>query len=85
MGDVIVTFKIMPRDGSVNKDILEEKVRTLIRPQRISRQPIAFGLEAIIATLLVPEIEGEMERIESLIRSIPEVGEIEVTEVNRSI
>ena len=85
MGDVIVTFKIMPRDGSVNKNILEEKVRTLIRPQRISRQPIAFGLEAIIATLLVPEIEGEMERIESLIKSIPEVGEIEVTEVNRSL
>ncbi len=82
---VIVTFKIMPASGDVNADDLEKSVKEKLNPERISREPIAFGLVAIIATKLIEEIEGEMDRVENLIRSIDGVGEVEVTEVSRSM
>ena len=85
MAKVIVTFKIMPASGEVNADDLEKAVKETLQPERISREPMAFGLVAIIATKLVEEVSGEMDRIEQLIKSIDGVGEVEVTEVNRSM
>lgn len=85
MAQVIVTFKIMPADGDTNIDQLEKNVKEKLKPERISREPIAFGLVAVIATKLIDEVEGEMDRVENLIKSIDGVGEVEITEVNRSM
>lgn len=85
MAQVIVTFKIMPAGGDTDIDQLEKNVTEKLKPERVSREPIAFGLVAIIATKLIDEIDGEMDRIENLIRSVDGAGEIEVTEVNRSM
>ena len=85
MAQVIVTFKIMPASGDINADELEKAVKEKLQPQKISREPIAFGLVAIIAVKLVEEISGEMDKVENLIKSIDGVGEVEITEVNRSM
>ena len=85
MAQVIVTFKIMPADGDTNIDQLEKNVKEKLKPERISREPIAFGIVAVIATKLIDEVEGEMDRIENLIKSIDGVGEVEITEVSRSM
>lgn len=85
MADVIVGFKIMPKTIEVNLDKLEEKIRAEVRPQKISREPIAFGLVAINIVKLIPDAGGELEKIENKIKSIEEVGEVEVTGITRSL
>ena len=86
MADVIVTFKVMPRDTDVNLDDLENKIKSSVAPQRMERNPIAFGIVAIHVTKLVPDEGGGLvDKIEDKLREIPEVGEVEVIEVTRSL
>jgi elongation factor 1-beta len=85
MAEVIVTFKVMPKTVEVDLNKLEEKINFLIEPEKISREPIAFGLVALNVTKLIPDAGGELEKIENKLKSIPEVGEIEVTEITRSL
>lgn len=85
MADVIVGLKVLPKTVEVNLDELEEKIKKAINPQRISREPIAFGLVALLVTTIIPDAGGEMENIEKKLRDIEEVGEVEVTGVSRSL
>lgn len=85
MGSVIVTFKIMPESVETNLDSLEETVKKEIKPQRIERVPIAFGLNAIKIVKLVEEKEGEMDRVTEKIKSIDGVREVEVLGMTRSL
>lgn len=85
MAEVIVTFKIMPKDADTNMDKLEEKIKVLVKPERIKREPIAFGLVAINVTKLIPDASGELELVENKLKSIEGIGQIEVTETTRSL
>ena len=85
MGEVIVTFKIMPKAIETNLDELESKIKEEIKPERMEREPIAFGLVALKVTKLVPEAGGELEKLENKLKSIEGVGEVEVVEVSRSL
>jgi len=86
MADVIVTFKTMPRDTDVNLDELENKIKSSISPQKIERHPLAFGIVAIHVIKLVPDEGGGLvDKLEEKLREIPEVGEVEVIEVTRSL
>ncbi|HKZ45717.1 MAG TPA: elongation factor 1-beta [archaeon] len=82
---MIVTFKIMPKGVEVNLDNLEEQVKSIIKPERIQREPVAFGIVALNATKLIPEVEGELEKVENKIKSIDGVGGVEITEISRSL
>lgn len=86
MGEVIVSIKVMPRDIDVNLDDLERKIKSLISPERIERRPVAFGIVAIHVTKFVPDEGGGLvDKLEEKLKSIQEVGEIEVVEVTRSL
>ncbi len=85
MGSVIVTFRIMPESVEVDLDSLEKEIKSEIKPQRIQRVPIAFGLNAIQIIKLVEEKEGEMDRITDKIKNIKGVKEVEVVGLTRSL
>lgn len=85
MAEVIVTFRILPKDVEVDLDKLEDKIKSIVKPQKIQREPIAFGLVALNVTKLVPDAAGELEEVENKIKSIEGVGQIDVTEVTRSL
>jgi translation elongation factor aEF-1 beta len=52
--------------------------------QRFEEEPIAFGLVALIAHVLLPEdVEGKMDQVEEAIRSVELVSEIQVQRVVR--
>jgi len=85
MGEVIVTFKVMPKAIETNLDELENKIKEEVKPERMEREPIAFGLVALKVTKLVPEAGGELEKLENKLKSIEGVGEVEVVEVSRSL
>ena len=85
MGEVIVSFRVMPKDTGVNLDTLEKKIKEAIQPQRISQQPVAFGIVAFYVIKLVPDAEGVLQQTEEKLRAIKEVGEVEVTGITRSL
>lgn len=85
MGSVIVTFRIMPESVETNLDSIEKTIKREIKPQRIERIPIAFGLNAIQIVKLVEEKEGEMDRITGKIKGIKGVREVEVLSLTRSL
>ena len=76
----------MPRDTDVNLDDLENKIKSSIAPERMERNPIAFGIVAIHVIKFVPDEGGGLvDKVEDKLRAIPEVGEVEVLEVTRSL
>ena len=85
MGSVIVTFRIMPVSVDTDLDYIENTLKEKIKPQRIERIPIAFGLNSVKVIKLVEEKEGEMDKITEEIKSIKGVKEVEVIEVTRSL
>lgn len=85
MGKVIVGLKVMPKIVEVNLDELEKQIIEAIKPERIRREPIAFGLVALLVTKIIPDAGGELEKLENKIKSIPNVGEVEITGLTRSL
>ncbi len=85
MAEVIVSFKVLPKTVEVDLDSLEKKITESIKPERLNREPIAFGLVAILMVKIVQDAEGEVDRIEKALKAIPEVGEVEVTGLTRAL
>jgi elongation factor 1-beta len=85
MAEVIVGLKVMPKTVEVDLDQLEKDIKDAIDPERITREPIAFGLVVFHVTKIVQDAEGEVEKLENKLKCIDEVGEIEVTGVTKSL
>lgn len=85
MAEVVVTFKVLPKDIDVNLDKLENEIKNVIKPERIEREPIAFGLVALKVIKIMPDSSGVLEETENKLKSIIDVGEVEVVELGRSL
>jgi elongation factor 1-beta len=85
MADVILTLKVMPRDTDVDLGQLEMKIKQTVRADRVVQEPIAFGLVALNVTTIIQDAAGEVDAVEEKIRSIEGVGEVEITEVTRTL
>jgi len=85
MAEVLVALRVMPKSIETDLDILEKKIREAISPDRVQRNPIAFGIVAFNLIKIVPDAGGEIEKIEKELKKIEEVGGVEVTGVTRSL
>jgi len=83
-GSVMVTFKIMPEGVETDIESLQKEIEEKINPSKLKVVPIAFGLKSLLVVKVIPERDGEMERVEKQIKSISGVKEVEVTNVARS-
>lgn len=79
-----VTFRILPEGSEVDVGGLESSVRRALGSavRDVAVRPIAFGLKALEATVVVEDAEGQAERIESQLRSVAGVGEVETLGVS---
>ena len=75
----------MPKEADIDVDKLEGEIKSLINPDRIVKEPIAFGLVALNVSKLVDDAEGQIDSIENKLKSLDDVGEIEVVEITRTI
>jgi len=88
LAKVLVSLKIFPEDIAIDLDQLKQKIEKII-PQdskvlRFNEEPIAFGLKALIAHILIPEErQEELEKIENSIRQIQGVSNIETFMMQR--
>ncbi len=83
MGKVAVSVRIMPEGVEVDLDRLQSAVRKSLRGRlkKLEVKPVAFGLKAVEAIVVVDDASGEIEAVEAALGGIPGVGGVETTEV----
>ncbi len=85
MAKLIARIKIFPSEASSDIESIVTALRStsgLVMKQSV-KEPIAFGIFSIVADFVIGDAQGEMDRIEDLIKNIEGVGEIEVVLVSR--
>lgn len=88
MAKMLVSMKIFPEDITIPLDQIKQQIQAII-PQdskvlRFDVEPIAFGLNALIAHVLLPEDkEGDLEKLENGIREIQGVSNLETFMMQR--
>lgn len=91
MANVIITLKIMPESPESNLHLIADEARKVIQHHtgeaeiRVTEEPIAFGLKAIMFTYVTDEKKGSTEPVEHAIAKINGVQSVEVTDVRRAI
>ena len=88
MARVLVSMKIFPTDANLDLNTLRTKIQQSLpvglTVHKFEEEPIAFGLVALIAQVILPEdVEGQMEQVERAIRGVDWVSEIQVLRVGR--
>jgi elongation factor 1-beta len=89
MGEVAVQLKIMPRGPDVDLKDLSNRITSQItdygRMYSCKVQPVAFGLKALIVTVIVEDKEGGTEAVETSISGIDELESVQVVAVTRML
>lgn len=85
MSEVIVTFKVMPESSDVDMDALEARIKESLKPDRMSKEPVAFGIFSLQVIKIIEDAEGEMEKAEGALRSLEGVGEVEVASLTKTL
>ena len=88
MAKVLASIKIFPNEANIDLAPLKSKVEASLPAgssvQRFEEEPVAFGLVALIAHVILPDdAAGHMDQVEEAIRAISMVSEIQVLRVGR--
>lgn len=83
MAEVAVTLRLMPESAEVDLEKLEAMIRERIKVHSVSREPIAFGLEALRVVAVVEDAAGGTEPLERELSGLPGVGNVQVTGLTR--
>jgi elongation factor 1-beta len=87
MARLVVRIRILPAEAESNLENVVESLKkslpTGMEMKSSSMEPIAFGLKAILGDFLLDDAEGQMDKLEESIKSIEDVGQIEVTNISR--
>ena len=88
MAQVLASIKCFPEDIIIPPATLKEEIRKALpsfaQAYRIDEEPVAFGLVALIAHILVPDSgEDELEKVESAIKSVKGISQVETLLVRR--
>ncbi len=85
MGDVLITYKIMPTGVDVDlekmKNDVTEKLKDIAKINDFSEEDIAFGLKALILRVIVKDEGGVTDKIEEILGGIENVQGVVVNEV----
>lgn len=84
MGKLIVRVKVLPNDININLDDLAKSISTNgITVKRYSKEPIAFGISALILDIVLDEDTADTDAIETRLRGFDGVSEVEVVSMSR--
>ena len=87
MGKIVIAYKILPSESTVNLDTLKEKIKNKLMNiasiQKFAEEPIAFGLCALKVNMVLPEEDGILDKTEKIMMDIKEVGQIQTLGMTR--
>lgn len=83
MAKVMVSVKLFPSEPNTNMIELKDQVTKSLEGRasvyKFEEEPIAFGLVALIAHVLLPEdAGGQMEDLEERLKSVSGINEVQV-------
>lgn len=83
MAKVMVSVKIFPSDIVSDMSGLQERIKKTLEGKasvyKFEEEPVAFGLVALIAHIMIPEdVEGRMDEVESRLKSLDGISEVQV-------
>ncbi len=89
VASIVISFKIFPSEAKVDLNVLKEKIEKHLPKfasvHGFAEEPIAFGLSALIAHIVLPEDRsGVLDEVESSLLEIKEVSQIETIMVRRA-
>jgi elongation factor 1-beta len=89
MGEVAVQIKVMPESPEVDLEQLKRKIELALpkdaRLYGFDIQPIAFGLKALLVTVIVGDVEGGTDSTEEALSRVDGVESIQVVTVTRML
>ena len=87
MGKVAAAVKVMPQSPDVDLDDLQERLEQSLpegaKINGVERDDVAFGLVALIPTVIVPDDAGGTEAVEESFATVDGVESVEVDNVGR--
>jgi elongation factor 1-beta len=88
MANMLVSMKIFPSDITVDLNQLKQHIENSLPKdssvRKFAEEPIAFGLKALIAHILIPEDKQDsLEKIENIIKQINGVSNVETFMMQR--
>jgi len=88
MAKVLASIKIFPSDITTDLNQLKKKIEKELPKYasvyKFDEEPIAFGLTALIAHIILPEEkEGGLDEVEKQIQEVDEISQIQTMMVRR--
>lgn len=87
MGKVAANLKIMPESPDIDLDALQERLEDSLpegaKINGFERDDVAFGLVALVPTVIVPDDAGGTEAVEDAFNGIEGVESVSVENVGR--
>ncbi|RBI61088.1 elongation factor 1-beta [Halomicrococcus sp. NG-SE-24] len=87
MGKVAAKIKVMPESPEVDLDDLQERLENSLpegaKINGFERDEVAFGLVALLPTVIVPDDTGGTEAVEEQFSNVDDVESVEVENVGR--
>ncbi len=87
MGDVAAAIKVMPNSPEIDLDDLQDSLEAALPEGAeitgVNTDDVAFGLTALIPTVIVPDEEGGTEAVEEAFAELDEVESVSVEDVGR--
>lgn len=84
MGDVAVLFRLMPQSVETDLHAIGEGVRsalpTTVRIRGMQVKDIAYGLKALLVSVVMTDTGGILEQTEAALAKVPHVESVEVME-----
>lgn len=90
MGEVALTINVMPDDMEGFAKLKEEITNVmkigmggLVKRLNMSEKDIAFGMKAIVVSIVVPDDAGGADKAEEVLSKIQNVSSVEVVSIDR--
>ena len=87
MARLLLVVKILPTGTEIDLDKVVDSIKQnltdRIELKQYQKEPLAFGLEFIKAQFTLDGAEGQMESLETSVKSVEGVSEFEVLNMSR--